>query len=421
MKVLISTFGSHGDILPFAALAKEFADRGQEVVFFANDFFATIPSLQNIKFISIGTKRDYYRIFSNTADVSATKAFKAIATESARLSPTYYEAMQNEIEDGETIIISSPLLFAGLLLKETRGVFVVTINLSPSIFRSNINPPRLADKWITTSTPNIVKNITWKAMDSLFYEPILTKPLNKLRLKLGLQKVKNIFHSWIHSADLVIGLFPKWFASPQKEWPKNVVLMNFVIPDKASQIIHSELTSFLESDKPIVAVTVGTANSKGYNFFKTSIESLQKLDIKIILISHFDGQIPLFLPPNTINVRYVPFDYLLPKVSILIHHGGIGTTAVAMRAATPQIICPTAYDQFDNSKRAVELGVAKELSQKNYNQKNIAATVTELIDNKTFKQKSIEVASKFTQENTVKDTCDLIVSSFKTWNTRPTI
>ena len=48
---------------------------------------------------------------------------------------------------------------------------------------------------------------------------------------------------------------------------------------------------------------------------------------------------------------YVPLRALLPRCAALVHHGGIGTTAEALRAGVPQVIVPLAYDQFDNAAR----------------------------------------------------------------------
>src|SRR6202012_1799180 len=53
---------------------------------------------------------------------------------------------------------------------------------------------------------------------------------------------------------------------------------------------------------------------------------------------------------------YVPLRALLPRCAALVHHGGIGTTAEALRAGVPQVIVPLAFDQFDNAARVRALG-----------------------------------------------------------------
>src|SRR5206468_2618186 len=65
---------------------------------------------------------------------------------------------------------------------------------------------------------------------------------------------------------------------------------------------------------------------------------------------------PPDLPPAIFWQDYVPLRAVLPRVAALVHHGGIGTTAEALRAATPQLVAPLAHDQFDNAARVTALG-----------------------------------------------------------------
>ncbi|RZA31179.1 MAG: glycosyltransferase, partial [Lysobacteraceae bacterium] len=67
------------------------------------------------------------------------------------------------------------------------------------------------------------------------------------------------------------------------------------------------------------------------------------------------------LPTPVLWQEYVPLRALLPHVAALAHHGGIGTTAEALRAGTPQLVVPLAHDQFDNAARVRALGVGNSL------------------------------------------------------------
>ncbi len=42
----------------------------------------------------------------------------------------------------------------------------------------------------------------------------------------------------------------------------------------------------------------------------------------------------------------VPHDWLFPQLSAVLHHGGAGTTAEALRAGIPSLIMPFFFDQF---------------------------------------------------------------------------
>jgi UDP:flavonoid glycosyltransferase YjiC (YdhE family) len=65
------------------------------------------------------------------------------------------------------------------------------------------------------------------------------------------------------------------------------------------------------------------------------------------------------LPPSIQVAAHLPFDALLPQVAVLVHHGGIGTTAAALAAGIPQLVIPFAFDQFDNAARVARLGVGR--------------------------------------------------------------
>ena len=68
------------------------------------------------------------------------------------------------------------------------------------------------------------------------------------------------------------------------------------------------------------------------------------------------------MPEWAFYAAYAPFSALLPRLSLLIHHGGIGTSAQALAAGIPQTIVPFAHDQFDNAARLRRLGVSSTLA-----------------------------------------------------------
>lgn len=94
MRYLISTFGSHGDILPFATIANELALNGHEVIFYANEYFAYLFENSKIKFISVGKKESYFKLFKTDTNNNQVKAFKLIAQELATLNRQFYYEMQ---------------------------------------------------------------------------------------------------------------------------------------------------------------------------------------------------------------------------------------------------------------------------------------------------------------------------------------
>lgn len=412
-KILISAFGSYGDILPLISLAQEFASRDYDVIFYANPYFESKIKDPCIRFVAIGTQEEYVALFSQTNERDAVKSFKHIAHELQKLMPDYYDFMKKDVLDLNTIVIHNSLLFAARLISETEKIPCVTIHLAPSVFRSNCNPARIAPVWINSMTPIPIKYLAWWAIDTLFYDPFFTLPLNKFRKKLGLPKVKRIFKSWIHEADLVVGLFPSWFAPAQNDWSKNILLTGFPLFDQIDKKeLSKEIMEFIKSDLPTVVFSAGTASASENEFFRICVEVCQRLPIQGILLSPFSEHIPSDLPQNVLYVPYVPFSLLLPHVDIFVHHGGIGSLSQALYSGVPQIIRPGAYDQFDNSDRVVKLGVAKEILPFDYTTSNVQHAITELLQDHVMQQTCKYISSKLQNNDVIKTTCDSIVRRF---------
>jgi hypothetical protein len=53
---------------------------------------------------------------------------------------------------------------------------------------------------------------------------------------------------------------------------------------------------------------------------------------------------------------YVPLSRVVGQVSAIVHHGGLGTTFAALRAGTPAVVVPRAFDQPFNARLVEDVG-----------------------------------------------------------------
>lgn len=411
MRILIATAGSHGDVLPFVALGSELLRRGHEVLFYANPVFSDYVANAGLRFRPVSTADAYASLFNEAVDDNPDRAFRRVAREFETLGGEYYVAMKADLIPGETVAIGGSLLFAPRLLAETDGITSITVHLAPSIVRSDRQPARLAARWIRASTPLLVRQLAWWLLDR-FYDSTITRPLNRQRAELGLVPLKRIFHSWIHEADCVIGMFPEWFAKPQDDWPQQLILSGFPLYDHGdAQPLSSELLHFIEAGSPPVGISAGTATANSHAFFQTSVAACQAAGLRAVLLSPFPEHIPRILPAGIIHVKYAPFGTLLPRLAAFVHHGGIGSTSQALRAGVPQLIRPVAYDQFDNSARTLELGVGRELLAKQYKTRDVAKMLATLTSDPTLKQRCREISKRFGKSDSIAIAADAIEKS----------
>lgn len=408
MRILIATAGSHGDVLPFVAIGRELSRRGHEIYFYANPVFTDLVTNAGLLFRPVGTARAYTALFSEAVENNPDRAFRRVAREFESLGSEYYAAMRADVLPGQTATVGSSLLFAPRLLAETCAAPCITVHLAPCIIRSDRQPARLVPRWIKASTPALLRRLAWWQLDR-FYDATLTKPLNKQRAELDLKPLKRILQSWIHEADCAIGMFPAWFAPPQDDWPRQLVLADFPLYDHGEvQPLSPELLRFIEAGPPPVGISAGTATANSQQFFQTSIAACQAVGLRAILLSPFAGHIPPNLPAGIMHVSYAPYGSLLPRLAAFVHHGGIGATSQALRAGVPQLIRPVAYDQFDNSVRTTELGVGRELLVKQYTPRNVAKALDTLTGDPAIRRRCREVAQRFGENRGIGMAVDAI-------------
>jgi UDP:flavonoid glycosyltransferase YjiC (YdhE family) len=126
------------------------------------------------------------------------------------------------------------------------------------------------------------------------------------------------------------------------------------------------------------------------------------------LLTRHAEHLPANLPETIRHVPFAPFRRLLPNVAALIHHGGIGSTAQALRAGIPQIIRPLAYDQPDNAERVSDLGVARTLYPDRFRAPIVASALHELLNDVAVSKRCRELATRVRADDGIENACNEI-------------
>src|ERR1019366_7653591 len=105
---------------------------------------------------------------------------------------------------------------------------------------------------------------------------------------------------------------------------------------------------------------------------------------------------------------YAPYSELFPRAAAIVHQGGVGTTAQAMRSGRPMLVMPYSHDQPDNAQRLTRLGIARSISRHRYNPARAAAELAHLLNNPAYSQRASEVAQQVRQEDGVRAACDAL-------------
>jgi UDP:flavonoid glycosyltransferase YjiC (YdhE family) len=410
MNILVVAVGSYGDVLPLVGLSLELRSRGHDITVFTNGHFANLVQQAGLNFVPLGSAEEYDKVANNPDLWHPHKGWRLIMKRlMAGALQEAYPLLCSHVIPGDTILISSTLGFVARLVQDTHQIPNVTVHFSPGVFHSAYQAPRMPGLPLPDWLPVKFKQSVWALIDYLVIDPILKPKLNRFRRELGLTPVSRIFHSWLHSPDLVLGLFPKWFAAPQPDWPPSTVLTGFPLYDNTGDVaLPTPIQTFLKAHPQPLVCTPGSANKHGASFFAEAAKACQAMNRPGIFLTRYPEQLSQSLPPSIIHASYAPLSQLLPHCAALIHHGGIGTCSQALRAGIPQLIQPYAFDQFDTGARIEKLGVGRTISQRSFRAPAITRHVQDLLNSQDIAMTCQSIKNSFKETNPLTESCNRI-------------
>lgn len=193
-----------------------------------------------------------------------------------------------------------------------------------------------------------------------------------------------------------LALFPEWLCAPGPGWPARLTYCGFPFySDAVLPPMPPALEAFLASGDPPLVFTPGSFQRNPGTFFQQSREACIALGARAIFLSPNGMEALQELPPTMIHFQYVQLQRLLPRAAALIHHGGIGTCAQAMRAAVPQLVTPLFFDQFDNARIVEEWGIGQSLPGRAYDARQAAQILGQMLPSRTMKENCTRVSGNF--------------------------
>ena len=416
MKFLLPTLGSAGDIHPFIAIGQALQSRGHDVEIITNPVFERLITTAGLAFYPVGTVKQYEDALSSPKLWHSIDGFGVFWRRMARhtMEPVF-RRIERQRAAGHCAVLATPLMLGARLAQEKLGVPLVTAYTAATMLRSSQYPMTLAH-WQIPRLPGFLLgpalSLAWQALDRFKLHPMLSGDLPALRQKLGLPMLtKSVFGEWVHSPQAGVTLFPCWFAPAPSDWPKQVTQTGFPLYDgDKSQGLDANLRQFLAAGDPPIVFTPGSAMRHGQAFFEAAVRTCAALGQRGVLLTTQARQIPRHLPGTVHHSPYAPFGLLLPHALALVHHGGIGNSAQALRAGIAQLITPMAFDQFDNAMRLERLGVASSLSRHDTAFDNMAPQLKALLESPEVGAACRAAAQRIAQDRGLDMVCDILES-----------
>ena len=209
----------------------------------------------------------------------------------------------------------------------------------------------------------------------------------------------------------MLALFSRFLADRQPDWPPQTVITGFPFYEEGGDAgMAAGLAEFLNNGEPPVVFTLGSSAVRDAGpFYEHGAAAAVKLARRAVLVIGEDPRNrPASLPKGMIAVEYASFSRLFPRALAVVHQGGVGTTAEALRSGRPMPVVPFAVDQPDNASRVTRLGVARTIPRRRATPSRVATELRHLLDDPAYMQKASEVGEGIRREEGVQAACDAL-------------
>lgn len=408
-KVLFATFGSYGDVYPYLAIARELKVRGHTASIATSETHRT-----RIEGLGIG-------FHSARPDVTATdpermREFfhpKRGSENVIRFVSSFvresFEDMEPAVKTADIVVTQIMALAAVAAAQKHRKPWASTV-LAPASLLSAFDPPLLPPapwlmhlRWMG---PGVMRRLfaVGKAQSLVWVDPVV-----QLRKSLGLATEQHPFFEGANSPDRILALFSKAFLPRPADWPRQTVVTGFPFLDESAPL-EPRIADFLHDGQEPIAFTLGSsAVNLADDFYRVSAEAALRLGRRALLLTGAAAQdLPDGLPGTIAVAEYAPHEQVFPYAAAVVHQGGIGTTAQALRAGRPELVVPFAHDQPDNALRVARIGAGRSLPRLRYTLPQATAALRELLQQPTFAQRARRIATLIAQENGAKTAADEI-------------
>lgn len=387
-RVLFTTFGSYGDLHPYLAVGSELRKLGHRAVIATSANYRQKVEAQSLGFLPLRPDIDI-------ADGEMMRYFFDRRRGTERVIRAMVSVVRETYEDTLAIaanfdvMVTHPTTLAAVLVAQKLKLPWVSSVLAPASFISAWDPPVPAPfPWIVNVRklgPGAMRAV-WKPLMRMVDHWL--RPVHDLRREIGLGPGGNPLLEGGNSPDLVLALFSHLLAAPQPDWPPQVIVTGFPFFDESGHKLAREVEQFLQANPAPIVFTLGSsAVLAAGDFYAVSLKAVERVQARALFLTGSQPQeLPSRLPENVMVWQYAPHEEVFRHAAAIVHQGGIGTTAQAMRAGLPMLVMPFAHDQYDNATRIQRLGAGIAIPRNKYREVAVANALRRLVSEKSYRQ-----------------------------------
>jgi UDP:flavonoid glycosyltransferase YjiC (YdhE family) len=405
VRILLTTAGSRGDVAPYTGLARRLNEAGHTAVIATHEPFRALVEAQGIEFAGLAADP---RQILGTEEGRRWQAASGVvsAVRMVGLMRPYAREMAEKTlaaTEGADLILCSTLTAANYNIAQARKIPSMGVFLQPL--------ERTAE-FSSVLTGGVRSYGAWgNRASAALSEALLAIPfmgeVNRARVRLGLPEisyrrlrqelaethwpVKYGFsrHLVPRPADWRPGLdvVGFWWAEPKPLWTPPAAVLEFVNAGDPAVLMG------------FGSMAAGTGDAE--RLAEVAVSALRAVGARGILQAGWSG----FAAgadggDDILSIGEAPHDWLLPRVSAVVHHGGAGTTAAAVHHGVPAVPVPVLADQPFWSERVHRQGAATEpIPFKRLTTERLAFALRQVLHVPSYRTRARELAVKVTEED----------------------
>ncbi|APP79094.1 glycosyltransferase [Xanthomonas hortorum] len=345
--VLIATLGTHGDVRPIIALGRGLQERGYPVRVLTSANFESLIRANGLEFFPLSG--DHQKLLQGHPNVAEMRGgWRGIW---GTLRAQLMDWARDWAEQGRAACADAGLILgvgsASLLahsLGQAYGLPVVFTQLQP------LNASRHVPLMVmpTVRLPGLVSVALHHAVRFAAWQ-LMRPALNGIvRPALGLPA-----YPWSgpdRSAQRVVYGYSEHLCPRPPDWPDRAQVAGFWQLPQPQWQPPAALEAFLQAGPPALYVGFGSMISIDAAQLTAIVKAAVRLTGQRALLASGWGGLAAGEDASDDAERFfqleqAPHDWLFPRVSVAVHHGGAGTTGAALAAGIPSVVLPFGYDQ----------------------------------------------------------------------------
>jgi sterol 3beta-glucosyltransferase len=423
VQIAIITIGTHGDVQPYVALGSGLQLAGHKVTLATHRTFAGLVERHGLAFTPIaGDMRGIVESGGGLKIVETGHNPVAMMYHLLRaVEPLLYQIVEdclNACRGADLVLASAVAYFSALLATQKLRKPLWGAFLQP-FFPNTRYPmpafPPLPENWPFRARYN---RLTYEATVWLMW--LLAGRLsNKIRREVaGFPPLT--YRLWRNSIydpnQLYLYGYSEQLLPRPPEWPENLHITGYWFLDQQTDWQPpAELLDFLQAGKPPVYIGFGSMSSRDpERVTDIVLNALRITQQRGVILTGWKGLSGRDLPDHVLRLDFVPHEWLFPQMAAVVHHGGAGTTAAALRAGVPQVIVPFGVDQNLWAHQAHKIGVAsRPIPRRRLTAERLAAAIAQSSNDPAMRQRASAISQHIQAEDGIARTVEMIEALFR--------